>query len=151
MRSLDFTRLFTARKKIVFYRQLVRFLLENTHDCFGFLFSLIISGSLLLTIPVRQAGPMGYRRVLEARSAMNAWMSAIPVASRAQAPSPMWAASSAVALNNSLYTGRLECHGPTSVQALQALVGGVRTKVTALSQSGAIAGSVSAQTTPRCP
>ena len=58
MRSLDFTRLFTARKKIVFYRQLVRFLLENTHDCFGFLFSLIISGSLLLTIPVAQAGPM---------------------------------------------------------------------------------------------
>ena len=36
--ALDFTRLFTARKKIVFYRQLVRFLLENTHDCFGFLF-----------------------------------------------------------------------------------------------------------------
>ena len=58
-----------------------------------------------------------------------------------RSPSPMWAGSWVVHEQQfAVHRRGLAATAPTSVQALQALVGGVRSKVTALSQSGAVAG-----------
>lgn len=145
-------------------------------------FSLVISGSLLLAIPVAQAGPMqdigassgpqcvglnvndsgyvvgicsesnGSASGFVAQAAGNAVDLAHLVAGRNCAAGAITNVGRILGRcfnSNSLYTGVVwNATAPTSVQALQALVGGVRTKVTALSQSGAIAGvSVSADNT----